>query len=557
MYRCRKCRQNLNVQDSVIKEIPYCTDASACQSSVLYLDVDTCPEWIVHSFEQTSWTKGKLLCVKCNGRLGSFDFVYKKVCKCLQHPIPLVHLLKDRIDVIETRHISRTPFVPQHRQIEKPNSCTESSDVVLRNDISTAAINKEDSNAIPFSEIINKDRNLPFVEDIIVESQKDNHQAACNSLPHTSQGASFLQPDNSCNDPPEDLPEIAINLHEQERGLPEENDPLLDEDLNLPEFDDVNAYAVLDCEELELEDYFAEVDGSVQETEMFGVERHKHKRRKNKRMFKALKKNRMKPKKLKAESNVSRDSNEIKGEDSKEDFNISEDWIEQGHDIPPDLTCGICLELYYSPHHLDPCKHIFCENCLRMMCRQTPTLTRCPLCRRVIHKCVFDNELTEKIKVQYDNLYKQRHHDMRRKRASYPLPCSTHSQRRMEQFGHYPDHGNAQESIINRCFHDILTRFAWLLLLFVVHNILFMLDTVFMWDLYAPISVKYNSYLFRLAGKLILFGILHIVRKAIRINLDQTIGHLVSFVFIFSVLLDGNSWVNSLLNLVMIGSLFL
>jgi hypothetical protein len=219
------------------------------------------------------------------------------------------------------RHISRTPFVPQHRQIEKPNSCTESSDVTLRNDISTAAINKEDSNAIPFSEIIDKDRNLPFVEDITVESQKDNHQAACSSLPQ--QSASFLEPDNSCNDQPEDLPEIDIKLHEQDRGLPEENDLLLDEDLNLPEFDDVNAYAVLDGEELELEDYFAEGDGSVH------VERHKHKRRKNKRMFKALKKNRMKPKKLRAESRVSRDSNEIKGEDAEEDFNISEDWIEQ------------------------------------------------------------------------------------------------------------------------------------------------------------------------------------------------------------------------------------
>ena len=63
-------------------------------------------------------------------------------------------------------------------------------------------------------------------------------------------------------------------------------------------------------------------------------------------------------------------------------------------EIEVDLTCCICMELYYSPHSCDPCKHTFCEECLRQVCKQTPTLTRCPLCRNVIRKCVFDKGIS-------------------------------------------------------------------------------------------------------------------------------------------------------------------
>ena len=65
------------------------------------------------------------------------------------------------------------------------------------------------------------------------------------------------------------------------------------------------------------------------------------------------------------------------------------------HDIVPDKTenyqlmCPVCLEHYYNPHKCLPCKHVFCDPCLRRM-RKTDmnSPTKCPLCRVVIKKCV-------------------------------------------------------------------------------------------------------------------------------------------------------------------------
>lgn len=59
-------------------------------------------------------------------------------------------------------------------------------------------------------------------------------------------------------------------------------------------------------------------------------------------------------------------------------------------DIPLDITCSVCLDMFYRPHRCEPCGHMFCEHCLRQLSRQTPTFTPCPLCREVISKCVLN-----------------------------------------------------------------------------------------------------------------------------------------------------------------------
>ena len=55
--------------------------------------------------------------------------------------------------------------------------------------------------------------------------------------------------------------------------------------------------------------------------------------------------------------------------------------------FPYDVTCPVCMELYYRPHTCEPCKHVFCEPCLREISKQVPITTPCPMCRKVISKC--------------------------------------------------------------------------------------------------------------------------------------------------------------------------
>lgn len=112
--------------------------------------------------------------------------------------------------------------------------------------------------------------------------------------------------------------------------------------------------------------------------------------------------------------------------------------------------------------------------------------------------------------------------------------------------------------IIKRCVQEILVRLAWLLLLFAVHNLLFRLDTWLQWDVYAQKAAHFNQYLLTLTSKFVLFGVIYIIKKYFRINMESAfMGQAVLFVFIFSVLWDSDSWIQFMINMVVLGSLFL
>ena len=52
-------------------------------------------------------------------------------------------------------------------------------------------------------------------------------------------------------------------------------------------------------------------------------------------------------------------------------------------------TCAMCLEVMLNPHSTVPCQHNFCECCLRRLTTiNTPTNTKCPLCRQKIVRCL-------------------------------------------------------------------------------------------------------------------------------------------------------------------------
>ncbi|XP_066954696.1 uncharacterized protein [Macrobrachium rosenbergii] len=81
-------------------------------------------------------------------------------------------------------------------------------------------------------------------------------------------------------------------------------------------------------------------------------------------------------------------------------------WLE---DIPPHLTCSVCLDLLYSPFVAQPCGHVFCEPCLRRLARPNPTKTCCPLCRQIIGQCMPSRDLAAEVREKFPNLYQERH----------------------------------------------------------------------------------------------------------------------------------------------------
>ena len=92
-------------------------------------------------------------------------------------------------------------------------------------------------------------------------------------------------------------------------------------------------------------------------------------------------------------------------------------------DAMAELLCPICLELLHRPHRLNPCRHLFCDPCLRRLNSQNHD--QCPVCRSLIEDCHLDQELHDHIEDQYQDVYIQRQQaEMNTGIFNEPLPLA-------------------------------------------------------------------------------------------------------------------------------------
>lgn len=112
LYKCRKCRLSLFKGDYVVnahsktvhgdevnpKEDSVCCASLTEKDTVWYLKDDNLPAWVEPLINQANWIKGKLTCPKCNGRIGSFDYVCGSKCQCGDYVLPAVHVVRGKID---------------------------------------------------------------------------------------------------------------------------------------------------------------------------------------------------------------------------------------------------------------------------------------------------------------------------------------------------------------------------------------------------------------------------------------------------------------------------
>nr|XP_014352105.1 PREDICTED: E3 ubiquitin-protein ligase RNF180 isoform X2 [Latimeria chalumnae] len=85
--------------------------------------------------------------------------------------------------------------------------------------------------------------------------------------------------------------------------------------------------------------------------------------------------------------------------------------------------CAVCLDVYFSPYMCYPCHHIFCEPCLRILAKDNPTNTPCPLCRTTITRVFFQTELNNTTKTFFPKEYQSRKQSFQKTScAKWPLP---------------------------------------------------------------------------------------------------------------------------------------
>ncbi|XP_010075620.1 PREDICTED: E3 ubiquitin-protein ligase RNF180-like [Pterocles gutturalis] len=85
--------------------------------------------------------------------------------------------------------------------------------------------------------------------------------------------------------------------------------------------------------------------------------------------------------------------------------------------------CAVCLDVYFNPYMCYPCHHVFCEPCLRVLAKDNPASTPCPLCRTTIARVFFQTELNNSIKSFFPMEYlKLKEHFQKSNSAKWPLP---------------------------------------------------------------------------------------------------------------------------------------
>ncbi|NXN38286.1 RN180 ligase, partial [Rhinoptilus africanus] len=85
--------------------------------------------------------------------------------------------------------------------------------------------------------------------------------------------------------------------------------------------------------------------------------------------------------------------------------------------------CAVCLDVYFNPYMCYPCHHIFCEPCLRMLAKDNPASTPCPLCRTTIARVFFQAELNNSTKSFFPMEYlKLKENFQKSNSAKWPLP---------------------------------------------------------------------------------------------------------------------------------------
>ncbi|NWT11457.1 RN180 ligase, partial [Vireo altiloquus] len=103
--------------------------------------------------------------------------------------------------------------------------------------------------------------------------------------------------------------------------------------------------------------------------------------------------------------------------------NLHTDYEHELRGDKESYLCAVCLDVYFNPYMCYPCHHIFCEPCLRMLAKDNPASTPCPLCRTTIARVFFQTDLNNSTRsffpMEYLNL---KENFQKSNSAKWPLP---------------------------------------------------------------------------------------------------------------------------------------
>ncbi|XP_077442248.1 E3 ubiquitin-protein ligase RNF180-like isoform X2 [Vanacampus margaritifer] len=320
MLRCRKCRK---VVVDCLQEVTDESSEAAC--NIWHMDVDTLPEWILTSVHMALWTVGRLNCPNCRSRLGGFNFIHRSKCPCGRDAT--VHFSKCRVDHDHKQN---------HLKVQDSWSwplLTDKSDNLQLNTLFHMPL----PDTGEASQVMSQDRSTLSAVLYPMNREDEASSSAVSGCSSVSAARKMVQTEEDEGSSAESTQEqISLSLS----GTPIIYSPAQQEEEIVP--------------------------GSL----LASATLHRQQKKEKNRLKSQRRKQRRREKWLQKQTSILSDLM-LNGEEE----NVGDT---QG------LTCAVCLDVYFHPHSCQPCSHVFCEPCLRMLAKNREENTPCPLCRTLI-----------------------------------------------------------------------------------------------------------------------------------------------------------------------------
>nr|XP_043868917.1 E3 ubiquitin-protein ligase RNF180 isoform X3 [Solea senegalensis] len=371
MLRCRKCRKG--VIDSTCLTTDTCCvydtnflfgdisdeqatdEGSAAVCSIWHVNVDALPQWILTSLHQAQWTAGKLNCLNCGARLGGFNFVNRSKCPCGRDTN--VHLSKSRVD---SDHKHYTFIVrPRDTRLETSRALPPTVDSENNEDSLSVAGPSDASDGV---------RERRVVDLTTADRQTDDE--------------STLLPVSRPSTQETDTDDVFAVTSLASGGRQLQTVEAVESSMETTTVHQEDSDSTLFLRGRTAEDEGTELRASSASRSLSRREKNrlKSQRRKQRRRERWLL--------SQQQADVDNDGEEEEKEEDREN-----------------LTCTVCLDVYFRPHSCEPCGHVFCELCLRTLAKNRHTKTTCPLCRTLISHTDLHTELDQAAKTSFPKVY--------------------------------------------------------------------------------------------------------------------------------------------------------
>ncbi|XP_040397369.1 E3 ubiquitin-protein ligase RNF180 [Cygnus olor] len=479
-WRCRKYIANSNCLAKRHGKEPSNTSqpSAAAQEScnVWHVNLEAIPEWVKCVIEKAQWTIGKLHCPFCEARLGGFNFVCNTKCSCGQ--LVNIHFCKSRTDYQPAFSVKLAKSSGKHLppcKIKSGFSTDNHQEVVT----ATSEIKPQrlsymarNNNTERLTEALYLEARSPRLEmkskkhPLKALNQKGNLSASCllndactlkpfhrrshswdlnvskrlalsPSFETSSTGTIYhMKWSNGQNENPPVYTQSGLQLESNSSAFQEQyrsNADKLQKRIQDTSFTTLvhrgtesecdfeaagqsSGSAIADrspfvmnisssASAVEEEQYIALV-GLVQPTNT-SVNQKLSKRERNK-----LKSLRRKQRRQEQWLQKQTANDNLHTEDEPELRGDKESYL-----------CAVCLDVYFNPYMCYPCHHIFCEPCLRMLAKDNPASTPCPLCRTTIARVFFQAELNNSTKSFFPTEYLKLQESFQKSNsAKWPLP---------------------------------------------------------------------------------------------------------------------------------------